>query len=87
MFPNSVSAYDILGEVYLADDQKDPALANYRKAVGLDPTNANALLVVKRLEGKEIKIDSSGFGAYAGEYQVTPTLILTMCSLRISPLI
>ena len=78
MFPNSGNPYDSLGETYLADDQKDLALANYKKAVELDPTNANALLIVKRLEGKEAKIDSSGFDAYVGEYQVTPALILTI---------
>lgn len=78
MFPKSASAYDTLGEAYLADGQKDSALANYKKAVELDSTNANALLIVKRLEGKEIKIDSSGFDAYVGDYQVTPALILTI---------
>jgi CubicO group peptidase (beta-lactamase class C family) len=78
MFPTSASAYDTLGEAYLADDQKDLALANYKKAVELDPTNANALLIVKRLEGKETKVDSSGFDAYVGDYEVTPTLTLTI---------
>ena len=34
--------------------------------------------IVKRLEGKETKVDSSGFDAYVGEYQVTPSLILTI---------
>jgi CubicO group peptidase (beta-lactamase class C family) len=78
MFPKSGNSYDSLGEAYLADNQKDSALANYKKAVELDPKNANALLVVKRLEGKETKVDISGFDAYVGEYQVTPALILTI---------
>jgi tetratricopeptide (TPR) repeat protein len=78
MFPTSASAYDTLGEAYLADNQKDLALANYKKAVELDPANANALRIVKQLEGKETKVDSSGFEAYVGEYQVTPALILTI---------
>jgi CubicO group peptidase (beta-lactamase class C family) len=78
MFPKSANPYDTLGEAYLADDQKDLALANYKKAVELDATNANALLIVRRLEGTETKVDSSGFDAYVGEYQVTPTLILTI---------
>jgi len=38
MFPRSGNPYDNLGEAYLADGQKDLALANYRKAVELDPT-------------------------------------------------
>ncbi|HEX8251347.1 MAG TPA: serine hydrolase [Pyrinomonadaceae bacterium] len=78
MFPNSANAYDSLGETYLADNQKDLALANYKKAVELDPKNANALLIVRRLEGKETKVDTSVFEAYVGEYQVTPALTLTI---------
>ena len=78
MFPKSGNPYDTLGETYLADGQKDLALANYKKAVELDPKNANALQIVKRLEGKATKVDPSGFDAYVGEYQVTPALILTI---------
>jgi CubicO group peptidase (beta-lactamase class C family) len=78
MFPTSSNPYDSLAETYLADNQKDLALANYKKAAELDPKNANALLIVKRLEGKEAKVDSSGFDAYVGEYQVTPRLTLTI---------
>ena len=78
MFPASANPYDSLGETYLADGQKDLALANYKKAVELDPKNANAMLIVKRLEGKEIKVDPSVFGAYIGDYQVDPRLTLTI---------
>jgi CubicO group peptidase (beta-lactamase class C family) len=78
MFPKWANAYDSLGETYLADNQKDLALANYKKAAELDPKNANALLIVRRLEGKETNIDTSGFEAYVGEYQVTPALVLTI---------
>ncbi len=78
MFPNSANVYDSLGETYLADDQKELALANYKKAAELDPKNINALAIVKRLEGKETKVDASGFDAYVGEYQVTPALVLTI---------
>jgi len=78
MFPNSGNPYDTLGEAYLADDQKELALANYKKAVELDPMNANALQIVRRLEGKETKVDSSGFDAYVGDYEVTPKFTLTI---------
>lgn len=78
MFPRSSNPYDSLGEAYLADDQKDLALVNYKKAAELDPTNANALLIVRRLEGKDIKVDASGFDAYVGEYQVNARLTLTI---------
>ncbi|HEX8398794.1 MAG TPA: serine hydrolase [Pyrinomonadaceae bacterium] len=78
MFPKSSNAYDALGEAYLADGNKNLALANYKKAVEFDPQNANALRIVKQLEGKETKIDASGFDAYVGDYQVTPKLVLTI---------
>jgi hypothetical protein len=61
-----------------ADGNKDSALANYKKAVEPAPTNANALRILKQLEGKVTKVDSSGFEAYVGEYQVTPKLVLTI---------
>ena len=35
-------------------------------------------MIVWRLEGKETKVDASGFDAYVGEYQVTPALVLTI---------
>jgi hypothetical protein len=78
MFPTASNPYDSLGEAYLADDQKDLALANYRKAAELDPQNVNALKLVKRLEGKEIRVDPSGFDAYVGDYEVSPKFILTI---------
>ena len=78
MFPDSSNPYDSLGETYLADDQKDLALANYKKAAELDPKNSNAIQIVRQLEGKEVKVDSSGFDAYVGEYQINPRIILTI---------
>jgi CubicO group peptidase (beta-lactamase class C family) len=78
MFPTSANPYDSLGEAYLAEDQKDLALVNYKKAAELDPANANALLIARRLEGKEMKVDASAFDAYVGEYQVNARLTLTI---------
>lgn len=78
MYPNASNPYDSLGEAYLADGQKDLALVNYKKAAELDPANANAKLIVQRLEGKEVKVDSSTFDAYVGDYQVNARLTLTI---------
>ncbi len=55
IFPKSANPYDSLGEAYLANDQKDLALVNYKKAFELDPTNAGAAEIIKRLEGKTPK--------------------------------
>ncbi len=78
MFPASSNPYDSLGEAYLADDQKDLALLNYKKAAELDPANVNAVKIVNQLEGKEVKVDPAVFERYVGEYQVTPKLILSI---------
>jgi CubicO group peptidase (beta-lactamase class C family) len=78
MFPQSANPYDSLGEAYLEDNRKDLALINYKKAVELDPKNTNAAQIIKRLEGKEIKVDSSGYGAFVGDYEIAPNFILTI---------
>jgi tetratricopeptide (TPR) repeat protein len=51
-FPQSANVYDSLGEAYFNAGNNELALKNYEKAVELDPTNANAAQVVKRLRGK-----------------------------------
>lgn len=78
MFPKSANPYDSLGEVYLADDQKELALANYKKAVELDPANTAAVQIINRLEDKETKIDSSVYDQYVGYYELAPNFILTV---------
>jgi tetratricopeptide (TPR) repeat protein len=37
MYPKSANVYDSLGEAYAANGQKDLAIANYRKALSIDP--------------------------------------------------
>lgn len=51
-YPKSGNVYDSLGEAYAKDGQKEKAVANYRKAVELDPKNENAAAKVKELEKK-----------------------------------
>ena len=78
MFPASGNPYDSLGEAYLKDGQKDMALANYKKSVEIDPKNANGAQVVKRLEGKETKVNPAVFDAYVGDYEIAPGFILSV---------
>lgn len=51
-FPQSANVYDSLGEAYLNAGNNELAIKNYEKAFELDPTNANAAQVVKKLKGK-----------------------------------
>ena len=50
-FPQSGNVYDSLGEAYLRKGDRANALANYQKALALDPQNVGALEVVRWLKG------------------------------------
>jgi CubicO group peptidase (beta-lactamase class C family) len=65
-FPASANAYDSLGEAYLKAGERELAAANYRKASELDPKNANASAMLKRLE---TKVSEDVLAAYEGEYE------------------
>ncbi|GMT97528.1 hypothetical protein KH5H1_16470 [Corallococcus caeni] len=49
MFPQVGNVYDSLGEAYLAVGDKEQARVNYRKALELDPANANAAAALQNL--------------------------------------
>ena len=78
MFPMASNPHDSLGEVYLAGGQKILALKNYKRAYELDPKNANAGAIVKRLESPEVKVDAKVLKIYVGRYELAPNFILTV---------
>jgi CubicO group peptidase (beta-lactamase class C family) len=49
-FPNSGNVFDSMGEAYLKVGDKTNALASYKKALELDPSNNNAADIIKKLE-------------------------------------
>jgi hypothetical protein len=49
-YPQSANAYDSLGEAYMVDGQTAPAIENYQKSLDLDPKNANAAEMLKKLK-------------------------------------
>ncbi|WP_316633287.1 serine hydrolase [uncultured Flavobacterium sp.] len=51
-FPKSGNVYDSLGEAYLADGDKTLAIANYKKAVELDPKNENGKKILAEISKK-----------------------------------
>ncbi|CAN5567833.1 hypothetical protein BH10BAC5_BH10BAC5_12980 [soil metagenome] len=51
-FPSSANVYDSLGEAYLADNNKDQAILNYKKSLAMDPRNENAKKVLEDLQKK-----------------------------------
>ncbi|HYP52452.1 MAG TPA: alpha/beta fold hydrolase [Pyrinomonadaceae bacterium] len=48
-YPEAFNTYDSLGEAYLADGQRDLAVKNYKRSLELNPQNANAVEVLKRI--------------------------------------
>jgi uncharacterized membrane protein len=48
-YPRSSNAYDSLGEAYLGARNKALAVANYRKAVQLNPNNGNSIAMLRKL--------------------------------------
>ena len=49
LYPKSGNAYDSLGEAYAAVEDRDRAIASYRKSLELDPKNTNAARWLERL--------------------------------------
>lgn len=78
MFPKSSNSFDSLGETYLELGEKDLALTSYKKAIELNPANANAVRIVNKLEGKTAKVDPAVFDAYVGDYELNPTFVLSI---------
>jgi CubicO group peptidase (beta-lactamase class C family) len=75
-YPQQSNPYDSLGEAYLATNQKDLAITNYKKALELNPKNTNAVDVLKKLESPPVKVDPAVFDAYVGEYELSPGFVL-----------
>jgi len=75
-YPQESNTYDSLAEGYLAINQRDLAIANYKKALELDPKNTSAVEALKRLESPPVKVDPSVFDAYVGEYELSPGFVL-----------
>lgn len=75
-YPKSANPYDSLAEAYLSLNQKDLAVANYKKSLELNPGNTNAIEVLKKLEKPPVTIEAKIFDAYVGEYELAPGFVL-----------
>jgi pimeloyl-ACP methyl ester carboxylesterase len=49
MYPNSFNTYDSLAEAYMERGDREAAIQNYRKSLALNPDNANAVQMLKKL--------------------------------------
>lgn len=57
LYPTSWNVYDSLGEIYMANGDKDLAIANYKKSVELNPGNTNGVEMLKKLETRPSQPD------------------------------
>lgn len=48
-YPNSFNVYDSLGEAYMANGDKELAIANYKKSLELNPKNQHGAEMLKKL--------------------------------------
>ena len=49
-FPASWNVYDSLGEAFMTDGQRDPAITNYEKSVSMNPNNTGGIEALKKLK-------------------------------------
>jgi dienelactone hydrolase len=50
VYPQAFNTYDSLGEAYLANNERELAIKNYRKSLELNPKNQNATDALKKIE-------------------------------------
>src|SRR5690349_2276950 len=75
-YPQGFNAYDSLAEAYLAANERELAIQNYKKSLALNPNNFNALQVLKQLEKPPVVVDPKIFDTYVGEYELGPNFVL-----------
>ncbi len=50
LFPDSSNTHDSLGGAYAEAGERDRALTSYRRALGIDPSNAHAKNAIEKLQ-------------------------------------
>src|SRR5438094_8522008 len=80
VYPQASNAYDSLGEAYMVHGDKELAIVNYKKSLELDPKNINATAQLALLTNAptEIKVDPKVYDAYAGDYELAPSFVITV---------
>jgi CubicO group peptidase (beta-lactamase class C family) len=83
-FPESSNAYDSYGEALLEQGNKKDAIVNYKRSVVLNPTNINAVDILKTLNAdisslpKAFELEDSKLDDYIGKYNLMPDFIISI---------
>ena len=75
-YPKASNTYDSLAEAYLANNERELAIQNYKKSVELNPNNTNAVETLKRLEKGPVVVDAKVLDTYVGEYELRPGFVM-----------
>jgi CubicO group peptidase (beta-lactamase class C family) len=75
-YPKGFNTYDSLAEAYMTVNERELAIQNYKKSIELNPSNTNAVEIVKRLEKPPVTVDAKVFDTYVGEYEVGPGFVM-----------
>ena len=75
-YPKGFNTYDSLAEAYAATDQRDLAIANYKKSIELNPENKSAIDGLKVLEQPPVKVDKRILESYVGDYELRPGFVM-----------
>lgn len=81
-FPDVWNPYDSLAEAYAMAGQRDSSVANYRRALVLNPTAPSALEALERLGAdsnvETVVVPGALLDAYVGRYAIQPGLELAV---------
>ncbi len=76
--PRAANPYDSLGEAYMLNGDKELAVKNYRRSLELNPQNANAVSMLKRIESPPVGVNAKTYDSYVGQYELTPNFIASV---------
>lgn len=79
-FPDSFVAHYTLGNIYQAKNDTEQAIQSYHKSLDIHPGFEEARQSLQEMGVKlqEVKIDSKTLQSYAGEYELTPSFMVTI---------
>ena len=75
-YPQGFNTYDSLGEAYMALNERELAITNFKKSLELNPKNTNAVQSLARIEKGPLTVDAKVFDTYVGEYELAPNFIM-----------
>jgi len=84
VYPDAANTYDSLGEAYMKHGDTELAIVNYKKTLGLNPGNENATKMLSEMGvdvaglSKDVEVASEILQTYIGQYQLSPSFIITV---------